>query len=257
MLGPEYDVEIVEAHHRRKADAPSGTALQLGLAVARGRGVELEAVRQDGRSGRPGERPRGEIGFHAIRGGDIVGEHLRAADRRARAHRAGRTSRAIARSSRRARCAPRAGSPISRPGATACATCSGCGSRMPRLVVDLSDARPASALPAWVPAEIRALLPDGWEVVVLGSAADGQGDGGAASPEALAAVRGAEVYIGLRHPARPLRRRHRPAGGAAALGAPGAAGVRGALYPAMRRSKVILTNSAGSTPRRWRRRCSR
>ena len=75
VLGEEYDVEVVEAHHRRKADAPSGTALQLGQAVARGRGVELDAVRQDGRSGRSGERPRGEIGFHALRGGDIVGEH--------------------------------------------------------------------------------------------------------------------------------------------------------------------------------------
>lgn len=82
-LGDEYDVEIVETHHRRKADAPSGTALQLGHAVARGRGVELDAVRRDCRSGRTGERPRGEIGFHVLRGGDIVGEHrvLYAGDR--------------------------------------------------------------------------------------------------------------------------------------------------------------------------------
>jgi 4-hydroxy-tetrahydrodipicolinate reductase len=75
VLGDDYDVEIVEAHHRRKVDAPSGTALALGEAVARGREVELAAVRVDGRSGRPGERPRGEIGFHALRGGDVVGEH--------------------------------------------------------------------------------------------------------------------------------------------------------------------------------------
>ena len=75
VLGDAYDVEIVEAHHRRKADAPSGTALALGEAVARGRGVKLADVRVDGRSGRPGERPRGEIGFHALRGGDVVGEH--------------------------------------------------------------------------------------------------------------------------------------------------------------------------------------
>jgi 4-hydroxy-tetrahydrodipicolinate reductase len=75
VLGDDYDVEIVEAHHRRKADAPSGTALALGEAVARGRGVALSEVRVDGRSGRPGERPRGEIGFHALRGGDVVGEH--------------------------------------------------------------------------------------------------------------------------------------------------------------------------------------
>lgn len=74
-LGDDYDVEIVEAHHRRKADAPSGTALALGEAVARGRGVELASVRVDGRSGRPGARPRGEVAFHALRGGDIVGEH--------------------------------------------------------------------------------------------------------------------------------------------------------------------------------------
>jgi 4-hydroxy-tetrahydrodipicolinate reductase len=75
VLGPDYDVEIVEAHHRRKADAPSGTALALGEAVAAGRAVELERVRVDGRSGRPGARPAGEIGFHAVRGGDVVGEH--------------------------------------------------------------------------------------------------------------------------------------------------------------------------------------
>lgn len=75
VLGPAYDVEVVEAHHRRKVDAPSGTALELGRAVAAGRGVELDPVRRDGRSGRPGERPAGEIGFHSVRGGDVVGEH--------------------------------------------------------------------------------------------------------------------------------------------------------------------------------------
>ncbi len=75
VLGTAYDVEIVEAHHRRKADAPSGTALELGRAAARGHGAELDSVRRDGRSGRPGERPAGEIGLHAVRGGDVVGEH--------------------------------------------------------------------------------------------------------------------------------------------------------------------------------------
>jgi 4-hydroxy-tetrahydrodipicolinate reductase len=70
-----FDVEIVEAHHRRKEDAPSGTALALGNAVAAGRSVELESVRRDGRSGRPGPRPEGEIGFHALRGGDVIGDH--------------------------------------------------------------------------------------------------------------------------------------------------------------------------------------
>lgn len=74
-LGAEYDIEIVEAHHRRKVDAPSGTALALGEAVARGREVDLESVRRDGRSGNVGARPEGEIGFHAVRGGDVVGEH--------------------------------------------------------------------------------------------------------------------------------------------------------------------------------------
>ncbi|HLU25326.1 MAG TPA: 4-hydroxy-tetrahydrodipicolinate reductase [Longimicrobiales bacterium] len=70
-----FDVEIVEAHHRRKQDAPSGTALMLGRAVAEARGQRLEEVRRDGRSGRGGERPVGEIGFHALRGGDVIGEH--------------------------------------------------------------------------------------------------------------------------------------------------------------------------------------
>ena len=70
-----YDVEIVEAHHRRKVDAPSGTALALGEMIARGRRISLEAVRRDGRSGHTETRNAGEIGFHSLRGGDIVGEH--------------------------------------------------------------------------------------------------------------------------------------------------------------------------------------
>jgi 4-hydroxy-tetrahydrodipicolinate reductase len=70
-----WDIEVVEAHHRRKVDAPSGTALALGEAVARGRGVDLRAVRRDGRSGETGERAGGEVGFHAVRGGGTVGEH--------------------------------------------------------------------------------------------------------------------------------------------------------------------------------------
>lgn len=75
-LGPAgYDIEIIEAHHRRKADAPSGTALALGEAAAAGRGVSLRDVRRDGRSGQTGARTEGEIGFHAVRGGGIVGEH--------------------------------------------------------------------------------------------------------------------------------------------------------------------------------------
>ena len=74
-LGPEFDIEIVEAHHRAKVDAPSGTALMLGEAAADGRGVALSDAAQRGRDGLTGPRPGGAIGFAAIRGGDIVGEH--------------------------------------------------------------------------------------------------------------------------------------------------------------------------------------
>jgi 4-hydroxy-tetrahydrodipicolinate reductase len=70
----EYDIEIVEAHHGRKVDAPSGTALALADAAARGRGVALQDVRRDGRSGESA-RPVGEIGLHAVRGGNVIGEH--------------------------------------------------------------------------------------------------------------------------------------------------------------------------------------
>ncbi|MGY6411588.1 MAG: 4-hydroxy-tetrahydrodipicolinate reductase [Alkalilacustris sp.] len=74
-LGPEFDIEIVEAHHRAKVDAPSGTALMLGEAAAEGRGVSLAEASVRGRDGLTGPRPGGAIGFSAIRGGDIVGEH--------------------------------------------------------------------------------------------------------------------------------------------------------------------------------------
>ncbi|MDR5652595.1 4-hydroxy-tetrahydrodipicolinate reductase [Ruixingdingia sedimenti] len=74
-LDADWDVEVVEAHHRMKVDAPSGTALMLGQAAAEGRGVALDAVADRGRDGITGARSRGHIGFSAIRGGDIVGEH--------------------------------------------------------------------------------------------------------------------------------------------------------------------------------------
>ena len=74
-LDPSYDIEIVEMHHRLKIDAPSGTALALGRAAAAGRGVKLEDVWRKGRDGQTGARPRGEIGFAALRGGDVVGDH--------------------------------------------------------------------------------------------------------------------------------------------------------------------------------------
>jgi 4-hydroxy-tetrahydrodipicolinate reductase len=74
-LGPDWDIEIVEAHHRMKVDAPSGTALMLGAAAAAGRRVLLDAVADRGRDGITGARRPGAIGFASIRGGDIVGEH--------------------------------------------------------------------------------------------------------------------------------------------------------------------------------------
>jgi 4-hydroxy-tetrahydrodipicolinate reductase len=70
-----YDAEIVEMHHRQKVDAPSGTAVGIGRAVAAGRGVKLEDVTESGRDGHTGARKTGAIGFAALRGGQIVGEH--------------------------------------------------------------------------------------------------------------------------------------------------------------------------------------
>jgi 4-hydroxy-tetrahydrodipicolinate reductase len=75
LAAERYDLEIVETHHRRKVDAPSGTALALAGAAARGRGIDLEEARRDGRSGVAGARRVGEIGLHALRGGDVIGEH--------------------------------------------------------------------------------------------------------------------------------------------------------------------------------------
>lgn len=74
-LDADFDIEVIESHHRHKVDAPSGTALMLGEAAAAGRGVELGDVADRGRDGITGARGRGAIGFSAIRGGDVVGEH--------------------------------------------------------------------------------------------------------------------------------------------------------------------------------------
>lgn len=74
-LDTDYDIEIIEAHHNQKVDAPSGTALMLGEAAAEGRGVKLSDVSDRGRDGITGARRPGDIGFTAIRGGDIIGEH--------------------------------------------------------------------------------------------------------------------------------------------------------------------------------------
>src|SRR6516162_6501869 len=96
-LGPDWDIEVMEMHHRGKVDAPSGTALALGRAAAAGRGVEFEAVEQRARDGITGPRRTGDIGFAALRGGDAIGDHhvifAGAAERLELVHRA--TSRAI------------------------------------------------------------------------------------------------------------------------------------------------------------------
>jgi 4-hydroxy-tetrahydrodipicolinate reductase len=74
-LSPDYDVEIVEMHHRHKVDAPSGTALLLGEAAAEGRGIDLDEMAVRVRDGHTGPRAEGTIGFAALRGGSVVGEH--------------------------------------------------------------------------------------------------------------------------------------------------------------------------------------
>jgi 4-hydroxy-tetrahydrodipicolinate reductase len=74
-LGPDFDIEIVEMHHRMKVDAPSGTALLLGGAAAQGRGVSLKSHSARGRDGLTGARRKGDIGFASLRGGTVVGDH--------------------------------------------------------------------------------------------------------------------------------------------------------------------------------------
>ena len=74
-LGPDFDIEILEMHHRQKVDAPSGTALLLGKAAAEGRGIDLAQSSVRSRDGHTGARRRGDIGFATLRGGGVVGEH--------------------------------------------------------------------------------------------------------------------------------------------------------------------------------------
>jgi 4-hydroxy-tetrahydrodipicolinate reductase len=74
-LDADWDIEIVEMHHKMKVDAPSGTALLLGEAAAEGRGVALADVKDSGRDGMTGARKRGDIGFAALRGGTVAGDH--------------------------------------------------------------------------------------------------------------------------------------------------------------------------------------
>jgi len=96
-LGSEWDTEVVEIHHHGKRDAPSGTALAIARAIAAGHGVDYDRVKRHTRDGDVGARPRGEIGVSAVRGGDVVGEHVAyffgAGERLEIAHRA--TSRTI------------------------------------------------------------------------------------------------------------------------------------------------------------------
>ena len=75
LLGENYDIEVVEAHHRRKVDAPSGTAVRLGELLAQARGWDYQDVVRSGREGLVGARPDREIGMSVVRGGDVVGEH--------------------------------------------------------------------------------------------------------------------------------------------------------------------------------------
>ena len=75
ILNEGYDVEILEAHHHHKIDSPSGTALRMGEVVAKAFGEKLSEVAVHGRDGHVGARTQREIGFHAIRGGDLVGDH--------------------------------------------------------------------------------------------------------------------------------------------------------------------------------------
>jgi 4-hydroxy-tetrahydrodipicolinate reductase len=96
-LGPDWDAEVVETHHKAKRDAPSGTALAIAKAIAAGHGSDYDEVKRHARDGEIGARPRGEIGVATVRGGDVVGEHVAyffgQAERIEIAHRA--TSRGI------------------------------------------------------------------------------------------------------------------------------------------------------------------
>jgi 4-hydroxy-tetrahydrodipicolinate reductase len=74
-LGEDFDIEVLEMHHRHKIDAPSGTALLLGKAAAEGRGINLRQHSIRSRDGHTGPRPPGDIGFATLRGGSVVGDH--------------------------------------------------------------------------------------------------------------------------------------------------------------------------------------
>ena len=119
------------------------------------------------------------------------------------------------------------------------------GAATRRLVLNLRDRRPLYCIPAWAVEEIRAALPAGWALTEVEEPADGSGDGGGAPPEALQAVRGAEVYVGWGVPEDLFAAATAPPEGRLGWAHSASAGVGGALFPAMRASEVVLTNSAG------------
>jgi phosphoglycerate dehydrogenase-like enzyme len=115
---------------------------------------------------------------------------------------------------------------------------------MARLVVNMRDSRPLWSIPDWGVEEIRRAASPRYEVEVVAEAADGRGDGGAASPAALRAIAGAEIYLGFGFP-RPLFEAARRSGDALRWVHSGSAGIGGALNPEMVESTILLTNSAG------------
>lgn len=113
------------------------------------------------------------------------------------------------------------------------------------MVLHLHEARPLWSIPEWAVEEIRAALPEGWVLEVVDEPADGRGDGGADSPGALAAVRGAEVYVGFGMPPALFEAATAPPEGRLRWAHTASAGVGGSLHPAMVASDVVLTNAAG------------
>jgi 4-hydroxy-tetrahydrodipicolinate reductase len=116
-LDVDWDIEILEMHHRHKVDAPSGTALALGRAAAAGRGADFDHVAKRARDGITGARRRGDIGFAVLRGGDVVSDHRVIFATEGSASNS-RTSPPAARSTPAARCAPRYGRKAGRPAST-------------------------------------------------------------------------------------------------------------------------------------------
>lgn len=117
--------------------------------------------------------------------------------------------------------------------------------RMPRILLNLDDVRPVWSMPDWALREIRAAVPEHWECVVVEGAADGRGDGGAPPLEVLQGIQDAEIYMGYGFPQPLFAAAHRNGTPRLRWVHSAAAGVGSALYPEMRASAVVLTNSAG------------